>query len=168
MKNRKDSPISFGITLTSSKRSKSKNFDRYMEFSTVCRENDTPGKTEQVSIYEFDFPRKEMPPVKLPFTPDMFNCGSMRLPTFPPRKMTKKEKRIHKVLEQLRSRTAASHHTSGKSSAMTASAAWEFFKVVCAGVFVALKYTAVAISIIITIGCFMCAGRQTREVKYRW
>lgn len=169
MKNRKNSPISFGITLTPGKRTRSKDFNRRREISTACRENDSPGKMEQLSVYEFDCPRKKMPPDKPPFTPDMFNCGSMRLPVFPPpRKMTSEEERIHKELEQFRSRTAASHHTPGKSSLMVLSGAWEFFKVVLFGVFVALKYMVIAIFLIITIGCFMCAGRQTGGVKYRW
>ena len=167
MKNRKDSPISFGITLTSSRRVRSTNCNRRREISTACRENNALGKIEYLSVYDFDCPRKKMPPPdKLPFTPDMFNCVSMRLPTFPPpRPMTRAEERIHKVLEQYRSQQAASHHTSGNSSLMVPSAAWEFFMVVFFGVFVALKYAFIAVAVIITIGCMICAGRQTSGLR---
>ena len=167
MKNRKDSPISFGITLTSSKRTRSKNFNRRREIPPVCLENNALGKIDYLSVYDFDCPRMKMPPPdKLPFTPDMFNCVSMRLPTFPPsRKMTSEEERIHNVLKQYRSSTTASHHTSGNSSLTVLSAAWEFFKVVFFGVFVALKYAFIAVAVIITIGCMICAGRQSSGLR---
>lgn len=172
MKNRKNSPISFGITLTSSKRTRNKNFNRCREISTACQVNDAPGQIEQLSLYEFDCPRRKMPPDKPPFTPDMFNCDSMRLPIFhPPRKLTKEEERIQKGLERFRSQTAESHHPSGNSSLMVSSATWEFFEVVFVGTFVALKYMVIAISLITMIGSVICAGRPTRcvwEVKYRW
>ena len=167
MKNRKDSPISFGITLTSSRRVRSTNCNRRREISTACRENNALGKIDYLSVYDFDCPRKKMPPLdKLTFTPDMFNCSSMRLPTFPPpRKMTSEEERIHNVLKQYRSSTTASHHTLENSSLTVPSAAWEFFKVVFFGVFVALKYAFIAVAIIITIGCMICAGRQTSGLR---
>ncbi len=167
MKNRKNNPISFGITLTSSKRTKSKNSNRCRQISMDCRENNPPGKIEQLSVYEFDCPRKKMPQRdKLPFTPDMFNCSSMRLQAFPPpRVLTKEEERIHKELERFRSRTAASHRTSGNSSSAVSPATWEFFKVVFFGAFVALKYAFMAVAVIITIGCMICAGRQTSGLR---
>ncbi len=167
MKNRKNDPISFGITLTSSKRTRSKDFNQCREIPTDCRENNVSGKIEQLSVYEFGCPHKKIPQRdKLPFTPDMFNCGSMRLPAFPPpRKMTRKEECSRKILEQFRSSTAASHHTSGNSSSAVSPATWEFFKGVLVGVFADLKYMVIAISLIITIGCFMCAGRQTSGLR---
>ena len=169
MKNRKNSPVPFGITPASANRTEDGNSDLGKWGSAVHRENAMQGKTPQVSTHGIDFPRMKLPPPgKRPFTPDMFTCSSMPKRTFPPpRKMSKEEERIHKELKRLRSLTA-SHPASEKSSSMAASAAWEFFKLLCAGVFVVLKYTFIAICLIITIGCFMCAGRQTREVKYRW
>ncbi len=167
MKNEKKRPISFGITLTSNKRTRSKNFDRCREIPTGYRENDAQEKMEQLSVYEFDCTSKEMPPRdKLPFTPDMFNCRSTRLPTFPPpRKLRKEEERIHKELERFRAQTAASHHTLGNSSLMVPSATWEFFKVVLIGVFAAFKYAFIAVAVIVTIGCMICAGRQTSGLR---
>ena len=62
------------------------------------------------------------------------------------------------------------HHNPSpeKSSSMALSVPWEIFKIICVGVFFALKYIFIAAAFIITISCFLCAGRQTREVKYRW
>ena len=162
MKNRKDSPILFGITLTSVKR---KNIDHSKAIETDCRGNAALVEPETMP-HEIDCPRRELPlPGKPPFTPDMFNCESLRLPSLPPpRKMSKEEERIHKELESLRSRTAP-NPTSGKSSSMAVPVAWEFFKVVFVGVFVAFKYIFIAVAFIVTIGCFICAGRQTSGLK---
>ena len=167
MKNRKNSPILFGITLGPTSRTGDADTDLEMRGSADGRKNTLPGKTEPEAIHEFDFSRRTLPTQGKPFTPDMFTCTSTPKRTFPPRKMTPEEKRFHRAQEHYRSRTAT-HYTSGTSTPMVMSAAWELFKVVCAGVFVALKYTFIAIALIITVGCMMCAGRTTKEVKYRW
>lgn len=162
MKNRKDRPISFGVTLTSSRR---KNIDHSKAIETDCRDNASPVEPE-VLPHEIDCPRRKLPlPGKPPFTPDMLNCESVRLPSLPqPRKMSKEEERIHKELERLRSRTAP-QPSSGKPSSMAVPVAWDFLKVVFVGVFVAFKYIFIAVAFIITIGCFICAGRQTSGLK---
>ena len=174
MKNRKNSPVSFGITLTSNKQTRSKNSDRGRAISTGCRENILPATTEQVSIHEFDCPRTKMPaPDKPPFTPDMFTCESVPLPAFPqPWKMSPKEERVQKELKHFRSRKASPRlrartawYPASKKSPMALSVPWGFFKVICIGVFVALKYAFIAVALIITIGCMICAGRQTGGLK---
>ena len=164
MKNRKNSPIPFGITLASANRTGEANMNLEKWSSAVHRGNAMPKAAELVSTQGFEVPREELPTGK-PFTPDMFTCGSMTRRTFPPpRRISKKDERIHRELERLRSRTA-SHCTSKKSSSMAASVAWEFFKVVCAGVFLFFKYAFIAVALIITIGCMICAGRPTGGLK---
>ncbi len=167
MKNRKNDPISFGITLTSTNRTGAAK--QYLEKrgSTVRSQNILPGKTEQLAIWEFDFPRRELPQIgKLtPFTPDMFICEPVPLPAFPtPRKLFEDEERIGKALKNLRYRTAsyrtASYSSPGKSSPLAVSIPWAFIQIIFAGVFVTLKYMVIAISIIITVGCMLCAGRR--------
>ena len=165
MKNRKNAPISFGIMPASIDRTGNANTDPEKRSSAVRRKNSMPGKTEQVSTLEFDFPRMKLPAPDTPFTPDMFTCTSMQKRTFPPpRKISKEEERIHRKLKRLRSRSA-SHYTSKKSSSLGVSVPWEFFKVVCAGVFLFFKYTFIAVALIITIGCMICAGRQTTGLR---
>ena len=160
MKNRNNNPISFGITLASSSRTKAANTNPEKRRSAVHRNNTMPVKSRQMSRHEFDRPRKKMPSPAKPFTPDMFNCEPRPLPNFPPpEKMSKEMERIHKELDRSRSRTA-SHPASGKSSSMAWAVAGEFFKVVFAGVFVFFKYAFIAVAVIITIGCMICAGRQ--------
>ena len=164
MKNRKNSPISFGITLASANRTGEANTDLEKKSSSVCCGNAIPPPKKEQAAEVFDFPRMELPPGK-PFTPDMFTCGSMTRRTFPPpKKMSREEERVHRELERLRSRTV-SYPSSKKSSSMAAAAAWGFFKVVFAGVFLAFKYIFIAVSVIITIGCMLCAGRQTGGLK---
>ena len=164
MKNRKNSPVSFGITLGSTHRTGNADTAFELRGSAVCRENALPGKTEPEAIHEFDFSRRTLPTQGKPFTPDMFTCTSTPKRTFPPRKMTPEEKRFHRAQDHYRSRTP-SHYTSEKSTPMVMSAAWELFKVVCIGVFIAFKYIFIAVALIITIGCMICAGRQTGGLK---
>ena len=165
MKNRKNAPISFGITPAAANRTGNANTDPEKRSSAVRRKNSMPGKTEQVSAPEFDFPRMKLPPPDTPFTPDMFTCVSMPKRTFPPpRKISKEEERIHRKLKRLRSRSA-SNYSSQKSPSWAVSVPWGFFKVIFAGVFVAFKYIFIAVAVIITIGCFMCAGKHIGGLK---
>ena len=177
MKNRKNNPISFGITLVSANQTEAANTDLKRRNAAVHSENAIPGRIKQMSIHEFDCPRKKIPPQNKPFTPDLFITEPVTLPAFPPPwKMSPKEERVQKEMERFRSRTSsprlrartAWYPASKKTSSPVASDAWEFFKIACFGIFVVLKYTFIAISLIITIGCMICAGRRTREVKYRW
>ena len=165
MKNRKNSPISFGITLTTDKWKKSKNSKRSRAVPTDCRGNTLPEKIQQMSLNEFDCPRTKMPPAGKPFTPDLFTCEPRPLPHFPPpRKLIREEERVQKEQERFRYRTEW-HPSSKRSFSVAVSVAWEIFKVVCVGVFVVFKYAFIAVSVIITIGCFMCAGRPTSGLK---
>lgn len=167
MKNGKNRTISFGITLTSDKRTRSQNSDRGRRMATDRRQNVIPAKPEQMSLHEFDFPLMKMPPrEKLPpFTPDMFISEPVPLPTFPPpRKLSGKEERVHRELERFHAR-AEWHPAPGKSSSTAAAVSWELFKIICIGVFVALKYAFVAVAVVITVGCMICAGRQTSGLR---
>ena len=170
MKDPKNSKLAFGINLVSTNRTGDTKTD--LERNLIARrQNDIPRKTVQVSIPEIDCSRSKIPQPNKPFTPDMFTCESMPLPNFPPpRKMSPKEERIQKELK--RSRTASDSFTKKSPAlAVAAAVAWEIFKLLCLGVFIALKYTVIAIFLFITIGCAICAGRQTRELmveKYRW
>ena len=166
MKNRKNSPISFGITLTSGKRTEAASTDPQKRVLTVRRGNVLPVKTEQAATHEFDFPCMKLPPPKdKPFTPDMFNCKPGPLPAFPPQgKMSPEEERVQKELKRFRSRTA-SIPASGKTSSMAVSVPWDFFKIIFVGVFVALKYAFIAVAVVITVGCMLCAGRQTSGLR---
>ena len=174
MKNRKNSPVSFGITLVPDNRNANAETDPEKRRSAVRRKNALPRTTEQVPIHEFDCPRRKMPQPDRPFTPDMFTCESRPLPAFPPQeKMSPKEERIRKELERSRSRTASQdfrsgtawHPSPGKSAPSAVSVPWELFKIICAGVFVALKYAFIAVALIITIGCMICAGKHTGGLK---
>lgn len=168
MKNRKNSPISFGITLTTDKWKKSKNAKRGRAVPTDCRGNTLPEKIQQMSLNEFDCPRTKMPPAgKPPFTPKMFITEPVPLPHFPPPKKLKlfsEEESFHNEIDCFRSRTEWSPSPK-ESSSMALSFPWEFFKVIFAGVFVALKYTFIAVAVIITVGCMICAGRPTSGLK---
>ena len=165
MKNRKNNPISFGITLAPANRTEAANTDLEKRVLIVRRGNALPRKTKQVSMYEFDCPRTKMPTPAKPFTPDMFNCEARPLPHFPPpRKISPEEERIHKELERSRSRTAQ-HSAWGKSFSMAVSVLWEIFTIICVGFFIALKYIFIAAAAIITIGCMLCAGRQTTGLR---
>ena len=165
MKSRKDSAIAFGITLAAANRTGDANTHLQKKGSTVRHEDSMLKKTAEAAADEFDFPRRNMPaPDKQPFTPDLFTCEPVPLPAFPPRRMSREEARVHKALGSFQSRTA-SHPASGKSSPTAGAVAWEFFKVVFAGVFLAFKYLFIAVAVIITIGCMMCAGRQTGGLR---
>ncbi len=165
MSNSKTSPISFGITLTSAKQTRTRNSNRDSGIAMNWRENTMPGKSKQMSAHEFDSSRREMPPQAKPFTPDMFNCEPGTLTAFsPPVKISPKVERIRKELERSRSRTAP-HSPLGKSFSIALSVLWEIFTIICVGVFVALKYAFIAVAAIITIGCMLCAGRQTGGLK---
>ena len=129
---------------------------------TVRRQNTMPGKSAQVSIHEFDCPRTKMPQEK-PFTPDLFTSDPRPLSSFPPpRKLSTQEERVLKELK--RSRTT-SYPDSKKTTPMAMSVAGEFFKVVFVGVFLAFKYIFIAVSVIITVGCMLCAGKQTTGLR---
>ena len=157
MKNRNNNLISFGITLASSSRTEAANTDLEKRVLKVRRRNALPGKAKQVSTHDFN-----LPPPK-PFTPDMFNSEPRPLPAFPPPvKMSPKVERVRKELEHSRT---ASYPSSKKSSSTAGTVAWEFFKVVFAGVFVFFKYAFIAVSVIITVGCMICAGRQTGGLR---
>ena len=171
MKNRKNDPILFGITLVSVSRTKAANTVPAKRDPMVRRKN-LPEKTEQ-AVPDFDFTRRKLPPGK-PFTPDIFTCESRPLPAFPsPGKMSKEMERIHKELERSHPRTASHRHhyrtasqpPAKKVSPIAVSIPWSFFKIVYAGVFVFLKYAFIAVALIITIGCMICAGRQTGGLK---
>ena len=165
MKNRKNSPISFGITLAPANRTEAANTDLEKRVLIVRRGNALPGKTKQVSPQDFNLPcQKKMPLTNKPFTPDMFNCDPRPMPAFPPRKMSKEEERIHKEQERSRSQTAP-HSVLGKSFSTALSVLWEIFTIICVGVFIALKYIFIAAAAIITIGCMLCAGRQTTGLR---
>ena len=163
MHGRKNSAIAFGITLVTPHRTGDANTHPGKRGAAVCRQNTIQEKNAQVSIHEFDCPRTKMPMPAKPFTPDMFNCEPRPLPNFPPPvMMSPKVERVRKELE--RSRTAS--YPSSKKSSLTARAvAWEFFKVVFAGVFLAFKYIFIAVALIITISCMICAGRQTGGLR---
>ena len=168
MKVRKNSAIAFGINLVSGNRIKDAKTDLEKNGSAVHRKSAMPWRTERETTHKFDFPCTKMPLQGKPFTPDMFNCEPVTLPSFPPPgQKSREEKCVQEELERFRSRTA-SHPSPEKSSSMALSVAWELLKIICVGVFFALKYIFIAAAFIITIGCMICAGRQTREVKYRW
>ena len=163
MKIRKNNPISFGITLAPANHTEATKTGLEKKSSTIRRKNAMQGTIEQVSIHDIACPRMKLPPQYKPFTPDLFDCEPRPLPTFPPpRKIFPKEECVRKELE--RSRTA-SHPSPGKSSSMTVAIPWNFFKVVFAGVFVAFKYIFIAVAVIITVGCMICAGRQTGGLR---
>ena len=162
MNGKKNSAFAFGITLVSADRTGNSNLNPEKRRSAVRRKNTMPG-TVQVLIHEFDCPRTKMPTPAKPFTPDMFNCEPRPLPAFPPpEKMSPKVERVQKELD--RSRTA-SYPSSKKTSSTAGAVAWEFFKVVFAGVFVFFKYAFIAVAVIITVGCMICAGRQTTGLR---
>ena len=173
MKNRKNNPISFGITLVSANQTEAANTDLKRRNAAVHSENAIPGRIKQMSIHEFDCPRKKIPPQNKPFTPDLFITEPVTLPAFPPPwKMSPKEERVQKEMERFRSRTSSPRlrartawYPASKKSPMALSVPWGFFKVICIGVFVALKYAFIAVALIITIGCMICAGRQTGGLK---
>ena len=166
MKNRKNNPISFGITLAPANRTEAANTDLEKRVLIVRRGKALPGKTKQVSSQDFNLPcQKKMPLTNKPFTPDMFNCTPRPLPAFPsPEKMSPKVERVRKELERSRSRTAP-HSAWGKSFSITLSVLWEIFTIICVGFFIALKYMSIAAAAIITIGCMLCAGRQTTGLR---
>ena len=165
MKIRKNNPISFGITLLSAKRTGDTNTDPGKRRLTIRRPNATPEKTEQAAINDIALTRTKLPPQGKPFTPDMFNSEPRPLPAFPPPvKMSREEERVKKELERFRCQTEW-HPSSKKSSSMALSVPWEFFKVVFAGVFVFFKYAFIAVSVIITVGCMICAGRQSTGLR---
>ena len=165
MKNRKNSPISFGITLTSANRTETANTDLEKSVMIVRRGNALPGKIKPESTHDFNLPRQKMPLTNKPFTPDMFDSEPRPLPALPPpEKMSPKEERIHKELERSRSRTAP-HSASGKSFSIALSVLWEIFTIICVGFFIALKYIFIVAAAIITIGCMLCAGRQTTGLR---
>ena len=165
MNGKKNSAIAFGITLVSANRTGNSNTNPEKRRSAFHRKNTIPGKTAQVSIHEFDSLRSKMPLTNKPFTPDMFSCEPKPLPVFPRPKMSKEMERIHKELERSRSSRTASYPSSKKSSSTAGAFAWEFFKVVFSGVFLAFKYAFIAVAVIITIGCMICAGRPTGGLK---
>lgn len=163
MKIRKNNPISFGITLVSANRTGEAKTGLEKKSSTIRRINAMQGTIEQVSIHDIACPRMKLPPQCKPFTPDLFDCEPRPLPTFPPpRKISPKEECVRKELERSR---PASHPASGKSSSTNVAIPSNFFKVVFAGVFLAFKYIFIAVAVIITIGCMICAGRQTSGLR---
>ena len=163
MNGKKNSAIAFGITLVSADRTGNSNPNPEKRRSAVRRKSARQGKIEQMSLAEFDSSRTKMPTPAKPFTPDMFNCEPRPLPNFPPPvKISPKVERVRKELEHSRT---ASYPSSKKSSSTAGTVAWEFFKVVFAGVFVFFKYAFIAIAVIITIGCMICAGRQTGGLR---
>ena len=166
MKNEKKRPISFGITLTSANRTGNANRIPQKRDSAVRRQNTVPAKIGQMSLDEFDFPHKKMPPPdKPPFSPDMFITEPVPLPHFPPpRKISPEKVSIQEDLDRFRYRREW-HPASEKSTPMVLYAAGEFFKVIFIGVFVFLKYAFIAVAAIITIGCMLCAGRQTTGLR---
>ena len=163
MNGKKNSAIAFGITFVSADRTGNSNTTPEKRRSPVRRQNTMSGKTAQAAIHEFDCPRTKMPMLAKPFTPDMFNREPRSLPAFPPPvKISPKVERVRKELERSR---AASYPSSKKSSSTAGAVAWEFFKVVLAGVFLAFKYIFIAVALIITISCMICAGRLTGGLK---
>ena len=166
MKNRKNSPISFGITLVPASRTKDANTHPRKRGSAVRRANTVPVTIGQMSLAEFDSPRRKLPPPdEPPFTPDMFITEPVPLPHFPrPRKISPDEESFRNAREHLRSRSEW-HLSPEQSSSMAVYVPWDFFKVVFVGVFVFLKYAFIAVAAIITIGCMLCAGRQTTGLR---
>jgi hypothetical protein len=166
MKNRNNNPISFGITLASANRTGNANRIHLKRDPVVRRPNTVPAKIGQMSLDEFDFPHKKMPPPdKPPFSPDMFITEPVPLPHFPPpRKISPDEESFRNAREHLRSRSEW-HPSPEQSSSMAVYVPWDFFKVVFVGVFVFLKYAFIAVAAIITIGCMLCAGRQTSGLR---
>ncbi len=165
MDNKKDRAIEFSITLVPAGRTPDAKMDLEKKRLTIRRQNAMLGKTRQAATHDVTCQHTKMPPQGKPFTPDLFSCEPRTLPTCPPpRRMSREEDRVQKGLERFRSQTV-SHPTSSKSSSMALSVPWEFFKVIFAGVFVALKYIFTAVAVIITIGCMICAGRQTGGLR---
>ena len=166
MKDQKNSMLAFGINLVSTNRTDAPNTHPRKRGSAVRRENTVPMKIGQMSLAEFDFPRRKLPPQdEPPFTPDMFITEPVPLPNFPrPRKISPDEESFRNAREHLRSRPEW-HLSPEQSSSMAVYVPWDFFKVVFVGVFVFLKYAFIAVAAIITIGCMLCAGRQTTGLR---
>ena len=166
MKNRKNSTISFGITLASVSRTKAANTHPRKRGSAVRCQNTLPGKIGQMSLNEFDLPRRKLPPPdEPPFTPEMFITEPVPLPYFPrPRKISPEKESIRKERDRFRYRTEW-HPAPEKSTPMALYAACELFKVVFTGVFIFFKYAFIAVAVVITIGCMICAGRQTTGLR---
>ena len=166
MNGRKDSAISFGIMSTPVNQIGNANRIHAKKRSAVRRKNTVPGKIGQMSQDEFDGPHTKLPPPgKPPFTPKMFITEPVPLPHFPPPRKLKlfsEEETIHNEPDCFHSRTEWPP-SSKQSYSMTGSIPWDFFKVIFAGVFIFLKYAFMAVAVIITIGCMICAGRQTRD-----
>ena len=166
MKNRKNRPISFGITLASANRTEAVNTHPRKRGSAVRRENTVPMKIGQMSLAEFDFPRRKLPPQdEPPFTPEMFITEPVPLPSFPPpRKISPEEESFRNAREHFRSRPEW-HPAPEQSASLAMYVPWEFFKVIFTGVFVFLKYAFMAVAVVITIGCMICAGSRTTGLR---
>ena len=158
--------LAFGINLVSTNRTDAPNTHPRKMGAAVRRENTVPMKIGQMSLAEFDFPRRKLPPQdEPPFTPDMFITEPVPLPNFPPpRKISPEEESFLYARKHFRSRPEW-HPASEQSASLTLYVPWEFFKVVFTGVFVFFKYAFIAISVIITIACMMCAGRETGGLR---
>lgn len=160
MKSRNESSITFGITLTSANRSKDAKTDPVRSVPAVRCINVIPGKAVQKSTNPIACPRRMVPPQsKPPFSADMFKYEPAAQPELQTKPVFREEQHIRAELERLRIRTGSPSY-SRRSALTNESAVWKILKFIGTGVFLVVKYTAIAICLVITISCFFCAGRK--------